>query len=129
MALAAALAQSADVLLLDEPTNHLDWEAIDWLADHLAHPRRKDLSLVLVTHDRYLLEASADRIVEVEDGLTVAYNGSYGDYLIQRAERRAQNEKSEMRRVATLAREAAWASRSPAAWEDVASMACRRADP
>ena len=73
-------------LLLDEPTNHLDSEAIEWLQGFLAGYRG---AVILVTHDRYLLEASADRIVEVEDGLTVAYNGSYGDYLIQRAERRA----------------------------------------
>ena len=112
VALARALLCSPDLLLLDEPTNHLDSEAIDWLQGFLAGYRG---AVVLVTHDRYLLEASADRIVEVEDGLTIAYNGSYGDYLIQRAERRARLEKAEIRRVATLAREAAWASRSPAA--------------
>lgn len=125
VALSRALLCSPDLLLLDEPTNHLDSEAIEWLQGFLSGYRG---AVVLVTHDRYLLEASADRIVEVEDGLTVAYNGSYGDYLIQRAERRAQNEKSEMRRVATLAREAAWASRSPAARSTKQTARLKRLD-
>ena len=112
VALARALLRTPDLLLLDEPTNHLDAEAIEWLQGFLSGYRG---AVVLVTHDRYLLEAVADRIVEVEDGLTVSYNGSYADYLVARAERRARLEKAEMSRVATLAREAAWASRSPAA--------------
>ena len=112
VALARALLRTPDLLLLDEPTNHLDAEAIEWLQGFLSGYRG---AVLLVTHDRYLLEAVADRIVEVEDGLTVSYDGSYGDYLVARAERRARLEKAEMSRVATLAREAAWASRSPAA--------------
>jgi len=112
VALGRALLRTPDLLLLDEPTNHLDAEAIEWLQGFLSGFRG---AVVLVTHDRYLLEAVADRIVEVEDGLTVDYNGSYTDYLVARAERRARLEKAEMSRVATLAREAAWAARSPAA--------------
>jgi ATP-binding cassette subfamily F protein uup len=112
VALGRALLRTPDLLLLDEPTNHLDAEAIEWLQGFLSGFRG---AVVLVTHDRYLLEAVADRIVEVEDGLTVDYKGSYTDYLVARAERRARLEKTEMSRVATLAREAAWAARSPAA--------------
>ena len=112
VALARALLQTPDLLLLDEPTNHLDAETIEWLQGFLAGFRG---AVVLVTHDRYLLEAVADRIVEVEDGLTVAYKGSYGDYLIARAERRVRLEAAESSRLNTLAREAAWAARSPAA--------------
>lgn len=112
VALARALLKSPELLLLDEPTNHLDSQAIEWLQGFLSGYRG---AVVLVTHDRYLLEAAADRIVEVEDGLTVHYKGSYTDYLVARAERRARLEKTEMSRVATLAREAAWAARSPAA--------------
>jgi ATP-binding cassette subfamily F protein uup len=112
VALARALLRTPDLLLLDEPTNHLDAEAIEWLQGFLSGYRG---AVVLVTHDRYLLEAVTDRIVEVEDGLTVSYDGSYADYLVARAERRARLEKTEMSRVATLAREAEWASRSPAA--------------
>ena len=112
VALGRALLRTPELLLLDEPTNHLDSDAIDWLQGFLSGYRG---AVVIVTHDRYLLEAVADRIVEVEDGLTVEYKGSYTDYLVARAERRARLEKAEMSRVATLAREAAWAARSPAA--------------
>ena len=112
VALARALLKTPELLLLDEPTNHLDADAIEWLQAFLQGYRG---AVVLVTHDRYLLEAVADRIVEVEDGLTVEYSGSYTDYLVARAERRSRLEKAEMSRVATLAREAAWAARSPAA--------------
>ena len=112
VALARALIRTPELLLLDEPTNHLDAESIEWLQGFLSGYRG---GVILVTHDRYLLEAVADRIVEVEDGVTVSYDGSYGDYLVARAERRARLEKSEMSRLGTLAREAAWASRSPAA--------------
>ena len=112
VALGRALLRTPELLLLDEPTNHLDSNAIDWLQGFLSGYRG---AVVIVTHDRYLLEAVADRIVEVEDGLTIEYKGSYTDYLVARAERRARLEKAEMSRVATLAREAAWAARSPAA--------------
>ncbi len=112
VALARALLRTPDLLLLDEPTNHLDADTIEWLQGFLDGYRG---AVVLVTHDRYLLEAVADRIVEVEDGLTVSYDGSYGDYLIARAERRARLEQAETSRLQTLAREADWASRSPAA--------------
>ena len=112
VALARALIRTPELLLLDEPTNHLDADAIEWLQGFLAGYRG---GVVLVTHDRYLLEAVADRIIEVEDGLTISYEGSYADYLMERAERRARQEKTEISRVATLTREAAWATRSPAA--------------
>ncbi len=112
VALGRALLCTPDLLLLDEPTNHLDMEAIDWLQGFLSGYRG---AVILVTHDRYLLEAVADRIVEIEDGQTIRYDGSYTDYLVARAERRARLEKAEMSRVATLTREAAWAARSPAA--------------
>jgi len=112
VALARALIRTPELLLLDEPTNHLDAEAIDWLQGFLSGYRG---AVVLVTHDRYLLEAVADRIVEIEDGLTIPYTGSYTDYLVARAERQARLEKTEMSRVATLTREATWAARSPAA--------------
>jgi ATP-binding cassette subfamily F protein uup len=112
VALARALLSSPDLLLLDEPTNHLDHETVEWLQGFLQTFRG---GVVLVTHDRYLLEAVATQIVEVEDGETVAYDGSYGDYLISRAERQASLQKSEDQRLALIAREAVWAARSPAA--------------
>ena len=112
VALARALLGAPDLILLDEPTNHLDAETIEWLQDWLTGWRG---GLVLVTHDRYLLEAVATRITEVEDGQCVHYQGSYADYLLERAERQAQQKASHDRHLALLSREAEWASRSPAA--------------
>ena len=112
VALARALLRQPDLLLLDEPTNHLDAETVDWLQSHL---ESWSGGAVLVTHDRYLLEAVATRIVEVEDGLCVSYPGSYGDYLVLRAERQALLHRTEDVRLAYIAREAEWAARSPAA--------------
>ena len=112
VALARALLAEADVLLLDEPTNHLDAETVVWLEGFLAGYRG---AVILVTHDRYLLEAVANRIVEIEGGECVAYDGSYADYLIARAERHARLQQLESRRLNMLAREAAWAARSPSA--------------
>ena len=112
VALSCDLLHTPDLLILDEPTNHLDAEAIEWLQAFLTGYRG---AVVLVAHDRYLLEAVAQSIVEIEDGQTTRYEGSYSDYLIAKAERRARQEQAESKRVSTLAREAAWASRSPAA--------------
>lgn len=112
LALARVLLAAPKLLILDEPTNHLDAETIEWLQDWLERFRG---AVLLVTHDRYLLEATANRIVEVDDGITVSYPGSYGDYLLARAERQALLERTEDRRLAMLAKEAAWAARSPAA--------------
>ena len=112
VALARTLLSEPDVLLLDEPTNHLDAETAEWLQGWI---RQFHGTLLLVTHDRYLLEAAVDRMVEVENGTLVPYEGSYADYLIARAERHASMARSDSRRMQIIAREAEWASRSPAA--------------
>ena len=112
VALAKTLLSNADLLILDEPTNHLDTETIEWLEAFLAGYRG---SVLLVTHDRYLLEQVATRIIEVEDGVCVGYEGSYGDYLVASAERQSRMRQSEERRLKLIAQEAAWAARSPAA--------------
>lgn len=112
VALARTLLSAPDVLLLDEPTNHLDVETIDALQDWMI---AFDGAIIVVTHDRYLLEAVATRIVEIEDGQCVSYDGSYTDFLIARAERQASRQKAEDARLSMIAREAAWAARSPSA--------------
>ncbi len=112
VALARALLSSPDALLLDEPTNHLDADAVEWLEGFL---KAFAGAVVLVTHDRYLIEAVATRVVEIEDGVAVSYDGSWGDYLVARAERQIALQRAEDSRVALIRREAAWAARSPAA--------------
>ncbi len=112
VALARVLLSRPEILLLDEPTNHLDADTVEWLQSWLEGFRG---TVLLVTHDRYLLEAVATRIVEIDDGVAVSYPGSYADYLVSRAERRASLMLAEDRRLAMIEREAEWASRSPAA--------------
>jgi ATP-binding cassette subfamily F protein 3 len=87
IALAKLLLQQPGVLLLDEPTNHLDLEARNWLEDYL---RNYPGALILVSHDRYFLDASALRILEIRDRAVYFYKGNYSDFVRQREERVAQ---------------------------------------
>ena len=87
IALAKLLLQQPNLLLLDEPTNHLDLEARNWLEEFLqSYP----YALVLVSHDRYFLDASVRRILEIRNHAVHFYKGNYADFLIQREERLAQ---------------------------------------
>ena len=112
VALAQVLLEAPDVLLLDEPTNHLDVQTTEWLEAWIRGFRG---AVVVVTHDRTLLEATAQRIVEVDGGEAVSYDGAYTDYLIGRAERQAGQARDRQRQLSLIAREAAWASRAPSA--------------
>ena len=113
VALAVALLGAPDVLVLDEPTNHLDAAAVEWLQGFLIGYRG---AVLIVTHDRYLLEAVATRIVEIEGGVAITYEDcSYADYLVARAVRREVAERADSSRMAMIRAEAEWASRSPAA--------------
>jgi ABC transport system ATP-binding/permease protein len=112
VALAALLVADPTLLLLDEPTNHLDLEAIDWLARHLAARRG---SLVVVTHDRWFLDAVCDRTWEVGDGTVHAYDGGYAAYVLARAERDRRAAAGEDRRRNLMRKELAWLRRGPPA--------------
>ena len=111
-ALASVLATERDVLLLDEPTNHLDLEAIDWLGRHL---RDRGCALVVVSHDRWLLDTACDRTWEVESGLVHAYEGGYSAYVLAQAERERNAEAIQRRRRSLLRKELAWLRRGPQA--------------
>ena len=108
VALAALLVRETELLVLDEPTNHLDVEGVDWLAAHLVGRRG---ALVVVTHDRWFLDAVATSTWEVADGAVHAYEGGYSAYVLARAERGRVAETTEARRTNLLRKELAWLSR------------------
>jgi ATP-binding cassette subfamily F protein uup len=112
VALARLLLSGPELLLLDEPTNHLDAEVTVWLEGMLSE---LPTGLVMVTHDRYLLDRAVDRIVELDRGQLHEYTGGYGDYLIARAERLAGEQRVESARRNLLRRETAWMVRGPPA--------------
>ncbi len=112
VALARLLVGTPDLLLLDEPTNHLDALVTDWLEDRLLESR---VPLLLVTHDRYFLDRVVDRIVELEHGRLVEYDGGYAQYLWKRAERDHAAGNAAHERRMLLRRETAWARRGPPA--------------
>jgi ABC transport system ATP-binding/permease protein len=112
VALAALLVAERDVLLLDEPTNHLDIEAIDWLGRHL---RDRATALVVVSHDRWLLDTACDRIWEVADGHVYQTEGGYSAYVLAQAERQRTTEADEQRRRNLARKELAWLRRGPQA--------------
>ncbi len=112
LALAVALSAECDLLILDEPTNHLDVDLIDWLEDHL---RDRGEALLLVTHDRFLLDRVATRVIEVHDRTLHAHQGTYEDYLEAAAKRDAHEATVEHRLQQRIKTELAWLRRSPKA--------------
>jgi ABC transport system ATP-binding/permease protein len=111
-ALAALLRRSYDLLLLDEPTNHLDIEAITWLAGYV---REYATSYVVVTHDRWFLDAVTEQTWEVADGQVHSYEGGYSAYVLARAERARIAAAMDTRRRNLLRKELAWLRRGPPA--------------
>nr|WP_205862401.1 ABC-F family ATP-binding cassette domain-containing protein [Planosporangium thailandense] len=112
VALAALLIRESDLLILDEPTNHLDISGINWLAAHLLRRRG---ALVVVTHDRWFLDAVATTTWEVAEGTVRAYEGGYAAWTLARAERARIEAAAEARRQNLLRKEIAWLRRGPPA--------------
>jgi ATP-binding cassette subfamily F protein uup len=112
IALAKLLLDSPDLLLLDEPTNHLDVEGVAWLAGHLAQRRG---TTVVITHDRWFLDAVCTTTWEVSDGDVHQYEGGYAAYVLARAERDRQAAAREDRRQQLMRKELAWLRRGPPA--------------
>ncbi len=113
VALGRILVSSPDLAVLDEPTNHLDAETIEWLEEYLVETFRG--ALLLVTHDRYLLNRVTTRTIEVADSEVFAFEGGYERYLEQKAEREAQKARAEQNRQNFLRRELEWLRRQPKA--------------
>ncbi|OFT62433.1 ABC transporter ATP-binding protein [Brachybacterium sp. HMSC06H03] len=110
--LAELLVGDWDVLLLDEPTNHLDVEGIAWLAEHLRRRwSEKDGGLVVITHDRWFLDAVCTRMWEVHDGIVEPFEGGYAAYVLQRVERDRQAAAIESKRQNLMRKELAWLRR------------------
>jgi ATP-binding cassette subfamily F protein uup len=107
--LAKLLIDDLDLILLDEPTNHLDVEGVAWLADHLN--KRKDLALLVVTHDRWFLDAVTDRTWEVVLGKVEEYDGGYSAFVLAKAERSRQANVLDSRRNNLIRKELAWLRR------------------
>ncbi len=112
VALACLLVPERDVLLLDEPTNHLDIEAIDWLGRHLRdRAEDKHCAVIVVTHDRWLLDTVCERTWEVDRGQVHPAEGGYSAYVLAEAERERGEEAAERRRRNLARKELAWLQR------------------
>ena len=106
--LSLSLLQEADLLLLDEPENHLDMDAREWLEDHL---QSRTEAMVLISHDRRMVNVLAKRILEVERGELSSYTGNYDAWLKEKALRREQQQKAFERQGDFIRKEQAWIDR------------------
>ncbi len=107
--LAKLLIDELDLILLDEPTNHLDVEGVAWLASHLNS--RKALAVLVITHDRWFLDAVTDRTWEVVGGKVEEYDGGYSAFVLAKAERARQASAMDARRNNLIRKELAWLRR------------------
>ncbi|HJD29273.1 MAG TPA: ABC-F family ATP-binding cassette domain-containing protein [Candidatus Blautia avicola] len=107
-ALTRALSQDFDVLLLDEPTNHLDMEMTGWLEEYLRNMRK---TLLMVTHDRYFLDRTVNKILEISRGSLYEYEADYSGFLELKAQREEMELASERKRQSILRIETRWAQR------------------
>ena len=112
LALARILIQTPDLIIMDEPTNHLDVEMIEWLEGYL---KSADVTLFLVTHDRYFLDAVCNEIIELENNQLYTYKGNYA-YFIEKKEERIFKEGREIDKARNLFRkELEWMRKQPRA--------------
>jgi ATP-binding cassette subfamily F protein uup len=107
--LAKLLIDELDLILLDEPTNHLDVEGVAWLANHLN--QRKNLAVLVITHDRWFLDAVTERTWEVVAGKVEEYDGGYSAFVLAKAERARQANAMDARRNNLIRKELAWLRR------------------
>ncbi len=112
LALAIILINRPDLLILDEPTNHLDLEMIEWLENYFA---KENITLFMVTHDRFFLERVCNEIVELDNGKIYQYKGNYSYYLEKKEERIASENASIDKAQNVLVKELSWMRRQPKA--------------
>ncbi|MDT8415823.1 MAG: ABC-F family ATP-binding cassette domain-containing protein [Flavobacteriaceae bacterium] len=112
LALAIAILQKPDVMLLDEPTNHLDLDMIEWLEKFF---EKENITLLMVSHDRYFLERVCNEIIELENGQLYSYKGNYSNYL-EKKQARLDAEAAETGKARNLfVKELDWMRRQPKA--------------
>ncbi|GGD02313.1 ABC-F family ATP-binding cassette domain-containing protein [Hyunsoonleella pacifica] len=112
LALANALINKPDLLILDEPTNHLDLEMIEWLEDFFA---KENITLFMVTHDRYFLERVCNEIIELDNGSLYNYKGNYSYYLEKKEERKERDDVEAEKTKQLFKKELEWMRRQPKA--------------
>lgn len=112
LALAIILINKPDLLILDEPTNHLDLEMIEWLENYFA---KENITLFMVTHDRFFLERVCNEIVELDNGVLYTYKGNYSYYLEKKEERIAAENASIDKAQNLFVKELSWMRRQPKA--------------
>ncbi len=112
LALAKILIQTPDLIVMDEPTNHLDVEMIEWLEGYL---KSADVTLFLVTHDRYFLDAVCNEIIELDNGQLYTYKGNYAYYVEKKAEREFKEEREIDKAKNLLRKELEWMRKQPKA--------------
>ena len=112
LSLAIILISKPDLLILDEPTNHLDLEMIEWLEDYFA---KENITLFMVTHDRFFLERVCNEIIELDNGKIYQYKGNYSYYLEKKEERLASENASIDKAQNLFVKELAWMRRQPKA--------------